>query len=112
MRDRLSPERRALIVKLARDSRLSYRQIAQRFGISEDTVSRIAIENGYRRNIPWSDPEIAFLKQNYREHGARGCAKVLGRNYQVVSAKARELGLKTDVGPYGRLRVYKGGADG
>ena len=109
MRDRLAPEKRKIVAKLARDGKLSYRQIAQRFGISVQTVSHIAVEDGYHRKKPWTDSDIAFLKQNYQTRGARGCAKVLGRNYQVVCVKARELGLTTDVGPYGRLRVYEGG---
>lgn len=109
MRDRLTAEQRELVARLARRSMLSYRQIAQRFGISEALVSQIAVESGYHRSRPWSDSDIAFLKENYQKRGARGCATVLGRNYQVVSRKARQLGLSTDVGPYGKLRVIDGG---
>ena len=112
MRGRITPEIREVIAKLARESSLSYKQIAQRFGVSVQYVSHIAIEDGSRRRKPWTDSDIAFLKQNYQTRGARGCAKVLGRNYCVVSMKARELGLTTSVVSHGRLRVHKGGKGG
>ena len=109
---RLTPEQRRRIAHLVRGDRYTYEEIANRFGVSKGTVGSIAAEIGHHRHKPWTDSEVAFLKQNYRKRGARGCAMVLGRDYSVVSLKARDLGLKTDVGPYGKLRVYKGGVDG
>lgn len=111
MRRELTEGERKLIAKLALDSSLQYEQIARRFGISSSTVSKIARDEDVHRHRSWTDAEVAFLKENYQRRGARGCAKVLGRNYQVVSLKARQLGLHTDVGPYGRFRVYEGGAN-
>ena len=112
MAERLTPEKKAIIAKLARESRLTYREIGQRFGVSVATVSKIAIDAGCRRSRKWTDAEVAFLMENYQTRGARGCGRVLGRDYSVVSLKARELGLKTNVGPYGRMRVIEGGDNG
>lgn len=111
MSRQLSDSDRKLIAKMAQSSSLTYDQIARRFGVTPSAVSRIAREEDVRRHRSWTDAELAFLKENYQKRGARGCGKVLGRNHQVVSFKARQLGLHTDVGPYGRLRVYEGGGD-
>lgn len=111
MRRVLTLDDRKLIAKMARRSDLTYEQIGRRFGITKSTVSQIALKSGTERKRRWTDAEIAFLKENYQQCGARGCGKVLRRNHQVVSFKAKQLGLHTDVGPYGKFRVYEGGKD-
>lgn len=103
---------RRWVSALAKSGRYTYAEMAEMFGVSEDTVMRIAHDAGHRRSVPWSKADIAFLKENYYERGARACAIVLCRNYQCVSKKARELGLSTRVGPYGRWRVIEGGGRG
>ena len=105
MRRVLTPDDRRLIAKMARRSDLTYEQIGRRFGITATTVSSIAMKDGIQRRRNWTASEIAFLKENYQRCGARGCGKILRRDHQVVSFKARQLGLHTDVGPYGKFRV-------
>lgn len=111
MRRVLTPDDRRLIAKMARRSDLTYEQIGRRFGITATTVSSIAMKDGIQRRRNWTASEIAFLKENYQRCGARGCGKILRRDHQVVSRMARQLGLHTDVGPYGKFRVYEGGKD-
>lgn len=96
----------------------SYREIANRFCVSPQTVTDIAKEQGIdpRRNN-WTEAEDELLRQNYRDHGARGTARMLPRhpNYQSVYCRAKQLGLSSDIGPYGRhsrLKVIEGGSCG
>ena len=47
-----------------------------------------------RRNItPWSDDDIAFLREHYPTHGALWCAERLGRPYKSVRDRANRLHL-------------------
>ena len=105
----LSDAERRRLLSVAERGCSTYAEMASDFGISEGTVYAILHRMGYSRNKRWTQSEIAFLRDNYWEHGARGCADILGRNYQVVANKASELGLKTRIGPYGRWRVVEGG---
>ena len=109
MASRLSPSARARMAHLLRSGRDTYAEVAERFGTSRSTVYEVARSSGIVRHRRWDDSELAFLRDNYWEHGARRCADVLGRDYQCVSKKARELGLSTRVGPYGKWRVMDGG---
>lgn len=56
----------------------------------------------------WTEEELAYLRANYHEHGPRGLARheamARHRNYSSIAHKARELGLTTVIGPYGRRR--------
>lgn len=114
--EKISRRREASIVSDLKRGFLTKTEIARRYGISTSTVSNIAKRNGIttaRRN-PWTDDEVQFLIDNYSELGARGCAMRLDKhpNYGTVSHKAKELGLSTSVGPYGRharFRVIEGG---
>lgn len=87
-----------------------YGEIAKGVGISESRVSQIAKENGVNRNYMWTEEEDALLREHYWELGATGMVKFLPRhpNRQCISKHAVSLGLKTRVGPYGKLR----GTDG
>ena len=110
---RLSDAEKHRLLSVAMRGRSTYDEMAEDFGVCAHTVYVNLRRMGYSRNKRWTEPEIAFLKENYWEHGARGCADILGRNYQVVANKAGALGLKTRVGPYGKWRVVDGGgADG
>jgi len=104
----LSVGTRTRIVELLKRSTLTRSQIARQFHVSPNTVQAIADENGIpRARHPWTDKEIAFLKENYMEMGAAGIADVMPTHpsRQVISVKARQLGLKTKVGPYGKKRM-------
>lgn len=59
----------------------------------------------------WTEAEDEFLRQNYWEHGATALVKMLPRHpdRQLISWRARQLGLTTRIGPYGRV---KGGRHG
>lgn len=109
MARRLPPFMRSRIASVLERSSDTYAEVAERFGVNQATVAKIAAEHGIVRRRRWEEHELAFLKDNYWEHGARRCAEILGRDYQVVANKANELGLSTGVGPYGRWRVVEGG---
>ena len=109
MGKRLPPFMRSRIASVLAYGSDTYPEIAERFGVNPATVARIAGEYGIVRRRSWEEHELAFLKENYWGHGAKGCADVLRRDYQVVACKAAELGLKTRVGPYGKWRVVEGG---
>ena len=108
---RVPPSVRSRIAHVLRTQPDTYAEVAERFGVCADTVFEIAKENGISRLRRWEDSEVEFLKENYWDHGARGCAAILGRNYQVVANKAGKLGLRTKIGPYGKWRVIDGGRD-
>lgn len=90
-------------------------QVARNNHVSESLVSRIGREEGItsHHNV-WTPEEVAFLRENYWEMGATKIAKVLTRHPNRISVahKAGELGLRTRVGPYGKLRVIEGGRGG
>lgn len=54
----------------------------------------------------WTEYEDNLLRLNYYEFGAAGMIPILPRhqNRQGISERARYLGLRTKVGPYGRNR--------
>ena len=56
------------------------------------------MENTTRLRERWSDSELSFLRDNYKEIGGVKCAKELGRSAAAVRRKAALLGLT-----YGRL---------
>lgn len=118
--ERLSRRREAAIVSDIKKGFLTYAEVAQRYGVSVSCVSGIARRNkiATRSRNNWTEEELEFLRANYRRLGPRGVAKELERhsNYGSVCHKARELGLETDVGPYGkpkhmRFTVIDGGGD-
>lgn len=98
------------IVGMARCGEYRYADIGEVFGITEQHVSKIAIAHGVQRNHKWTPEEEALLRENYWEHGATGLKKILPRHpsRQVIQKHAKLLGLKTRVGPYGKLRRVDG----
>lgn len=119
--ERISRRREAAIVSDVRAGFLTNAEIAQRYGVSASCVSEVAKRNGASRRSRnnWTEEELEFLRSNYMELGPRGCADMLERhrNFGSVCHKARELGLETRVGPYGRPKhmrftVLDGGAHG
>lgn len=112
----ISRKREQAIVHDYKAGILTIQEIATRFGISKESVIKIARKNGARRREwhRWTDAEDELLRLNYKRIGARGMVKLLPnhRNYQSISSRAKKLGLTTNVGPYGRMRfkVIEGGA--
>lgn len=111
---------RSIVLDLKRGT-LSMAAIARRHGVSESAVADVARRNGVATRVrnDWTEDEIAFLRASYFELGPRKCAEMLERHssHGSVCHKARELGLETRVGPYGkpkhmRFTVLEGGADG
>lgn len=47
------------------------------------------------KSIPWSDSDIAFLKENYHSKDAYYCANQLGRTPYAVRRKAAVIGIQT-----------------
>lgn len=107
--DGISRRMEAAIVGDIRKGFLTQAEIAQRYGVPESCVSDVARRNKVTRRTRngWTEEELDFLRENYMELGARGVADRLERhrNYSSVCHKARELGLETRVGPYGRHKV-------
>ena len=101
----LTPVQEERVVSLLRSGGQTRRQIARDFGVSPSTIGHIAkshgIEPGRR---PWSDVEDDVIRSNYFEMGPRGLSRVLGRNYGSIYVRARQLGLSSRVGPYGKKR--------
>lgn len=44
----------------------------------------------------WSEGDIAFLRENYPQHGVRFCAQKLDRSTKAVRQKSSDLGLRLD----------------
>ena len=105
--DRISRRREASIARDVSAGILTKTEIARRYGVSRATVTRVAQRNGISRpRNDWTEEEIEFLRANYRELGPRAISLRLKRHphYGSVCHKAKELGLSTLVGPYGKKR--------
>ncbi len=100
---RLSPRVESGIVSHILKGTLNYTQIAKNFGVSTATVSRIAKRHGIGRGA-WTEAEDNILREHYETMGARGLEPMLNRTYSAIAWHANKLGLKTRVGPYGKMR--------
>ena len=111
---RISRRKEAAIVDDIKRGFLTRAEIAQRYGVSVSCVSSVAKRNkvASRQHNVWTEAEIEFLCENYGELGPRGVADRLERhrNYGSVCHKAKELGLSTSVGPYGKQKTAAGSA--
>lgn len=96
------------IVRDLKSKTLTRSLVARRNGVSTAYVAEVARAHGIstRARNNWTEEEIEFLRANYKRLGPRAIADVLERHRSYGSAchKAKELGLVTDVGPYGRGR--------
>lgn len=104
--ERISRRREAAIVSDLKKGFFTQAEIAQRYGVSVSCVSNVARRNkvNARTRNNWTEDEIEFLRENYKRLGPRGVADELERHrsYGSVCHKAKELGLETDIGPYGK----------
>lgn len=93
------------ICAMLRKGTYTRREIAARFGINTKTVTRIGYEHGIQGAFrQWSEEDDAILRSEYETKGARGLVPQLRRSYSSIAHRAKVLGLKTRVGPYGKLR--------
>lgn len=96
------------IVTALKARTLTRSEIARKHGVTTAYVASVARKHGIwaRARNNWTEEEIEFLRANYKRLGPRAIADVLERHrsYGSVCHKAKELGLVTDVGPYGRGR--------
>jgi hypothetical protein len=67
---------------------------AQLIGRSVSAVQKIAHILGLRRVDPWTEEEIALLRQLWPERTPSELAGVLKRSWRAIKHKARSLGLR------------------
>lgn len=98
----------AKYIVIKRAEGYSFREIGESLGISGravqgriDTISKMLSEfktvNILKSNNSgkkWTDKEIDFLKQEYKNKGAKGIADELGRSLRAVENRVSKLGLK------------------
>ncbi len=58
---------------------------------------RSSLPTAVNHGNPWSEEELAFLKENYGELTQREIAQRLGRTVPAVKAKVKELGLSKNI---------------
>lgn len=118
---RLTERQERQVCSLIASSGMRYREIAERFGISESLVKAIACRNGLTKaRNPWTPSEDALLRQNYGRLGAERMARTVFKdthpNPESVCHRAGQLGLtdhsKYRRGKHARLKVIEGGAHG
>ena len=118
VRKSVSRKLEAYIVRLLECGDFTVREVAARAGVRESVVRAVAKEHGLTRaHNAWTPEEDALLREYYYDHGAVGMVKLLPRHpdRKNISYRARQLGLTTAIGPYGRhmrFRVVEGGAHG
>jgi len=77
-------------------------------GLSKKTVEKYAGDLGFhtrKTDNYWTQEEIDFLKENYREKGHIYCAQKLGRSAGATRIKACELSITISRGTYDRHKV-------
>lgn len=71
-------------------------QFVARFGredVTVDHLKALCTRKGWTRLVPWSDAEMAYLRQHYPHEATRLVATALGRSVPATHAWARKLGL-------------------
>lgn len=79
--------------------RISYDNMAQKLGVCNTTIMKIAHDNGYRPKPnmrPWTEKDDDHLRRYYGVKTRRQIATTLGRTVDAVGMRAGLLGLTND----------------
>lgn len=72
----------------------TYKEIADRIERTEGAVIYVLRNLGYQSRVYWTEEEISYLKENYKEEKYSEIADKLGRTSKAVTAKAEDMGFQ------------------
>ena len=81
---------------LADRESLSYKDILNKYGISQSTYYRLLEEHGQKSYVHYTDEDIQFIKDNYALMPEEEMEKKLQRSFGNAASMARSFGLKRD----------------
>lgn len=72
----------------------SPKEIAKKIQRTEGTVITLLRNLGYKSDVYWTDEEVEYLQQNYKNKTYAEIAEEIGRTSKAVNSKASELGFQ------------------
>lgn len=90
------------LYRLYHEEDLSQRQIGERLGVSQSSVSKWMSEYDIKSDVasPWTEKEKRILKQNYPGDKSEISELLSERSWNAIKLKAMELGLARDQEEY------------
>jgi len=90
------------LYRLYHEEDLSQRQIGERLGVTQSSVSKWMSKYGIKSDIvsPWTEEEKHILRENYPGNKSEISEKLPERSWNAIKLKAMDLGLARDQEEY------------